>query len=517
MLGTTKGAKRRRKHKGDPDIRDDESNGRLTPVERAKRAKGAYPHHQYVVSTTSTAASLALLKTRPNEESHSHHHHHHHKHQQYVGEAEQAVQLGITPFKGVKGSTPIPSPILMKGSPSQHHVAARPTAGMHQIQQMHQPLVPVASPVVVLPPRPKQIVNSTAVLEAVVNRPRLHLGDHLYKPSLKPTHQNPELSSNRGFKSTPNPLPWCRIEGKENSTLTVKIAKVCLSLSSREEITSRRALWGTEIYTDDSDVVAACIHGGWIRGEWSEGTDTSILALDYGLDANGHPDKPDGGRRRGKNREKEDKARLESNIAMSLDVPPKTGPVHVHEEEDLHVTVVILPKLQKYTSTTRFGMQSREFSGSHDGLSFKILGLRWVLNGAGATSRLRGKERRERMKRKMVGRSGSTSSSNGKTIEFSEKVNERMINGVKKLQAEARRRKVAEAKAKEKEVREKEGRQGSEGDKENSNPVPVPVGGGGVETAPSVEGDEGVMIESLEGHGEPKGKGKEGEPGAVAA
>jgi phenolic acid decarboxylase len=72
------------------------------------------------------------------------------------------------------------------------------------------------------------------------------------------------------------------IEGKENCTLTMKIGKEHLIPASREEITSRRALWGTDVYTDDSDVIAACIHAGWIRGEWSDDVDVSMLGLDEG-------------------------------------------------------------------------------------------------------------------------------------------------------------------------------------------------------------------------------------------
>ncbi|KAK4130797.1 hypothetical protein BT67DRAFT_458444 [Trichocladium antarcticum] len=51
----------------------------------------------------------------------------------------------------------------------------------------------------------------------------------------------------------------------------MKIGKKHLTPASREEITRRRALWGTDVYTDDSDVISACIYAGWIRSEWPEG------------------------------------------------------------------------------------------------------------------------------------------------------------------------------------------------------------------------------------------------------
>lgn len=45
------------------------------------------------------------------------------------------------------------------------------------------------------------------------------------------------------------------------------------------------------------------------------------------------------------------------------------------------------------------GSGSRNFYARHDGLSFAILGIRWVSSGGGVVGRLRGKGRRERMRR----------------------------------------------------------------------------------------------------------------------
>jgi hypothetical protein len=128
----------------------------------------------------------------------------------------------------------------------------------------------------------------------------------------------------------------------------------------RAEITSRKAVWGTDIYTDDSDVIAACIHQGWFRGEWDEDVDTSLLGLEL---KEGPPDSP----------------------KAYLTEPPPKGPVHVPLDRDCHITILILPLLEKYSSTTRFGMRSREWGGEHDGykgvhdgLSFMIMSVRWV-------------------------------------------------------------------------------------------------------------------------------------------
>lgn len=195
------------------------------------------------------------------------------------------------------------------------------------------------------------------------------------------------------------------IRGKEGSTLMVKVGKQHLTASSREEITTRRAVWGTDIYTDDSDIVAACIHGGWIRGEWPEDIDVDLLGLDEGIDADSKDTKSDKDSKGGKKGRSKEATEPKQDTEF-LEAPPKTGPIVVPEARDMHVTVVILPKLEKYASTVRFGIKSREWGGrvgrdgqrsSHDGLSFMIKSVRFVVNGAGAQSRLRGKARRERI------------------------------------------------------------------------------------------------------------------------
>lgn len=57
----------------------------------------------------------------------------------------------------------------------------------------------------------------------------------------------------------------------------------------------------------------------------------------------------------------------------------------VPPNRDLHITILILPQLEKYSSCTRFGIRSREwggkhngYTGVHDGLSFMILSIKWV-------------------------------------------------------------------------------------------------------------------------------------------
>ncbi|WYZ43491.1 hypothetical protein EsH8_VI_001190 [Colletotrichum jinshuiense] len=449
------GAKGRRRKLKEEDAKGDEENsGRLTPVGRAKRPKThQHHHHQYVPVPVSTSSAA-------NSDSHHHHHHHH-----GADQANPPPPIGITPFKNVKGSTPVPSPTgPAKDLPAAHHHHVPRSTHQHNHVKEAPAKQAVQSPTNVIPPKPKTIVTSKAVLESVTNLPRTHLGDVLYEPKLKPARQIPNVPSGRGFASTPTPLPWDMIKDKENCTLTVKVPKVYLTPAAREEITARRALWGTDVYTDDSDVIAACIHGGWIRGEWGDDVDVDMLDLDRGLSA---PDKEIPANRRRKEKEREGKARLEANSATYLDKPPKTGPVSVPADRDMHVSLVILPRLEKYSSTTRFGLQSREYGGRyngrksvHDGISFMITSIRWVTNGAGTQNRLRGKGRRERMRKAMGEMNAASRGLNGAEFEREkqrlDKIRGEIVSGNWWKREEGRENDA-----------DKEERAPSEGDKEN--------------------------------------------------
>lgn len=429
-----KGNRGRRRKLKEEDLRDEDSAGRLTPGGRAKRPK-TMPHHHHQYDINPSITPTLLDATNLMYRSHHHHHHHHHAGHNQDGNAQVGHAAGAL-MKGVKGHARAPSPAAHP--PDSEHLA-RPilNAGGRPAAKR------APSPMPVIPPKPKQIVNSKAVLESVASRPRYHLGDVLYEPIFHPAKlvpSDPNEEPSRPWSSTPKPLPLDRISGNENSTITVKVPRVHLTAAAREEITARRALWGTEVYTDDSDVVAACIHGGWIRGEWDPDAGASLLDLEHGI--------PDDGRVhqvRGSNGDAtadEHAARTAANDADFLAAPPKTGPVFVRGDRDMHVTLVILPTLRRYASTTRFGVQSREFGGEgrrrrkqHDGLSFMVAGVRWVENGAKTQSDVRGKGRKERMRRAMR---EVRASFGGMNVEGGGKVGEGVNGGVKGVDKENR-------------------------------------------------------------------------------
>lgn len=366
---------KRRKAKDDEGKADEDSTGRSTPAGRTKRAKTSAHHHHHQYAPRPNPGYERDTNMRLN----SHHHHHHHAPERTAS----PLQGGNGLLKNVKSSTPIPSPTGKDFGLTHHH---------HQPPRSTPSQAPKPAPVPAVPvPKPKKKVTSQAVLESVADRPRKHLGDVIYKVQLKPAGPHPP-NAKHGFASTPVPLPKDRIADNENSTLTVKVPRAHLTPGAREEITSRRAIWGTDIYTDDSDVVAACIHAGWIRGEWGEDVDPDLLDLR----------KPTS-----KAQKRAPPASADDPHQEVLTAPPPSGPVHVPTGRDLHVTVLILPGLEKYAGSTRYGISSREWGGvynghrsEHDGISFMIWSIRWV-DGAAPQSRLRGKARRERIHKAM--------------------------------------------------------------------------------------------------------------------
>jgi hypothetical protein len=229
---------------------------------------------------------------------------------------------------------------------------------------------------------------------------------------------------------------------------------------AREEITARAYLWGTDVYTDDSDVVAACIHGGWIKGEWTDDVDTTMLDLD--------PNAGEGGKRKTKVAMTEPPSRESEGVIVS---PPPSGPMDIPMNRDLHVNLLILPRLLRYSACTRYGLSSREFGGQyggrhsvHDGLSYMIKSIRWVENGAQPQARLRGKARRERMRKAMKEVTASFGNMNGSDVEPGKDLasplkGEIIGNWRKKEQSEG----AIEAEGEKKDLE----RAGSEGNKEN--------------------------------------------------
>ena len=195
-----------------------------------------------------------------------------------------------------------------------------------------------------------------------------------------PVSPDPANKSRFGYSATPIPIP--RFDEKENCTFTVKVPRLHLGDEARAEICERRALWGTEIYTDDSDPIAMAIHGGWIRGAWDEDL-VNLSVLDLG----------DAEVAKAKMLEM---SRSKDPVIEVTEVPPQ--PMLPVPKRDLHITILILPRLISYASHATHGIKSREWKTKHDGMSVKIEKVAWVDGKMGKAEERGGEARRKRLR-----------------------------------------------------------------------------------------------------------------------
>ncbi|KAL8956866.1 MAG: hypothetical protein Q9193_005720 [Seirophora villosa] len=314
---------------------------------------------------------------RPVKKRHSHHHHSHNHHHHHHRHDEPGL-AGLTMLSGANGkrlSTPGQASAVGASSSAHHHHHHHHT---HPHHHHHH-----AKPASVIAQRvPSTTAKNDKLLASVRHLPRHHLGSTLYAPVLEPaglTAAQSTTTTKLGVSSVPRPLP--RYEGKENCTFTVRVPRFYLSDVEREEVTRRRAVWGYDVYTDDSDPLAAAIHAGWIQGSWREDIDVSMLELSSSST-----------RAAGKAAVVD----VES-IEGSLTSPP-SQPMVPPKNKDLHLTCLVLPALEQYASKVCNGIKSRGWGDNHDGMSFRIEKMEWVEEGIGKGEARTGEARRKRMR-----------------------------------------------------------------------------------------------------------------------
>ena len=219
-------------------------------------------------------------------------------------------------------------------------------------------------------------------MERISLYPRQHLGTVMYSSTLEAATTAATSGAKFGYLSTPTPMP--RYEGRENCTYTVRVPEIYLGSEEREEICRRRALWGTDIYTDDSDVVAAAIHSGWLRGEFGEDIDSAILELGKPSKANRNADKP-------------------TSTLQGVFTSPPEEPMAPPPGKEMRLTLLVLPALEKYTSHIAHGIKSRSWGNTHDGVSFRIEKMEWVISSGDNGEDKSGKARRKRIRSQFGG------------------------------------------------------------------------------------------------------------------
>ena len=129
-----------------------------------------------------------------------------------------------------------------------------------------------------------------------------------------------------------------------------------------------RKLWGTDVYTDDSDVVAMCLHAGWIKGPVLDGVPAWVppgkamlvwkqmtrMYAAQGIDG------------------ESGEARRENGESTKAGHASKARLDRLQSTADLSVTVRIAPKLIAYKGSQRAGVKSRSWGNGHDGVSLVI-------------------------------------------------------------------------------------------------------------------------------------------------
>ncbi|KAF9135376.1 hypothetical protein BGW39_003173 [Mortierella sp. 14UC] len=201
------------------------------------------------------------------------------------------------------------------GPPHHHHHPS----GMVS----NAPLPPLSNMVPIVERHvPRLIVKNDSSLK-MNGRPELFLGYYRYDPAVL--------------------LP--AMQGKENSLLEVRVASTYLTYDNVK--VKKREVWGTDVYTDDSDVVAMLIHAGYfIPPTHAQSTDEDSLQPTH----------------------------QHHNFVPN---PIK----HICPGFDLAVTLRVMPKLIKYQGSIRHRIKSRTWNTGHDGVSFRIESIRKL--GAG--------------------------------------------------------------------------------------------------------------------------------------
>lgn len=375
----SRGPKKTKRVKDELDGRMDldGADGRNTPgLKGAKRTKISHHHHlPYVTTGTAVQPVYSNIRTR--------HHHHIHAHPHATDD------LAILPNQSALTAR------FHSATPTahHHHHHIHPPPHSHHHHFPSAPRTNSTGPAQPAPParKPNLRISSQAVLDAVKDLPRNHIGSELYSPILEPASPQPASAAVAKGASIRRVYKPSRSFGERdwNCTFTIRIPRFYLLSKERERVCADRCLWGADVYTDDSDPLAAAVHAGWIRGAWADDIDTAQLGLagpfPQDLDSSSSPPQS-------------------SPASMEISEPPSNGGGYLPPvDTDAHITVLILPPLKHYASAARNGVRSREWRTPHDGVSFMVVRVRWVDEGSVRGTGRSGKARREERRRRWVG------------------------------------------------------------------------------------------------------------------
>ncbi|KAK6535541.1 hypothetical protein TWF694_001995 [Orbilia ellipsospora] len=210
---------------------------------------------------------------------------------------------------------------------------------------------------------PPQVIDNSDVVGELKKHERHHLGSMVYTPTL--------LKKSGSVKSYSH-IPL--FSDQENCTFIVRVPWYCLNLEERERVCKKRLLWGAEVYSDDSNILAVLVHLGYIPAvrdghevsEFAEAHDAVVAKLSAT-------------KRRGAGG---NRGREMAAAAMAETGAPKvSGTVQVGK--DLLVKIVIVGNLGRYASVVRYGLKSRSWDDGHDGMGFMVEDVKWVDGNVG--------------------------------------------------------------------------------------------------------------------------------------
>ncbi|KAI8092639.1 histone deacetylation protein Rxt3-domain-containing protein [Halteromyces radiatus] len=307
---------------------------------------------------------------------------------QMEGMMRAATAVVVNASSGVSGTTTLPTnqthiPPMPSSHRLDHHdiyrVASSPSINLqhhhlhhrHQQQQQqhhqrhpyqHHPYHPYQPPITKIP---QVVVNNDRVWQAVKGKEETCLGFYVYHPSML--------------------LP--NLQEHLNGIVQVRIPSRYLTYQNPK--VKKRAIWGTGIYTDDSDIVTSKLKHEFgitiiIEYYYCYYYYYLIVAIHSGKYTPHYHD-----------------PELESNDPFLLAVAGKTvesiraasrrkamsPKTYLHQRDDtlpghdIKVTLRVLPKLQQYTSTVQHRIKSRQWGGNHDGVSFYVEAVEQIEKG----------------------------------------------------------------------------------------------------------------------------------------
>lgn len=301
---------------GNSDALQKEHQLQLPPAEAVNNSRAsasASPTPQQTADVKQPKPTVAGLGNNQHSHRHHHHHHHHHYHHHHAlsdtNSHEASRFLHSSNTERYQSADASAAPVMLG--------AVSATSGC-------------------------PVVNSASVYDTIKHFPRLQLGSLLYEARTEGTL-----------------LP--RLEGRENCLISVRIPRHLLSRALNPCV-AKRSLWGTDIYTDDSDIVSVLYHMGHLPPASSNDDDSTTNEKPTTTTSNAITNNAN-------NDTKVDK-RSSSEISSSKR--------QLEQDGDGLATLLVLPKLEKYQGSLRNGVNSRTWTTQHDGVSFSVFKFEYI-------------------------------------------------------------------------------------------------------------------------------------------